>query len=1139
VALCPSCGRENPDQFRLCGYCGTPLHEAPTPQPEERKVVTVVFCDLVGFTASSDRADPEDVRARIRPYFARLRREIEGFGGTVEKFIGDAVMAVFGAPTAHEDDPERAVRAGLRILEAISDLNEGDPALDLQVRVGVETGEAMVALGSASGTGEGIVVGDVVNTASRLQGAAPVNGVVVGEGTYAATKQIFEYEPLEPVTLKGKASPVPIFHAKATRGRFGTDLTRAFTAPLVGREPERGLLTAIFERSIHDAFLQLITIVGEAGVGKSRLVAELGAFVDARPELIRWRQGRCLPYGDAVTFWALGEIVKAEAGILETDSPDEAGSKIDAVVPDAHPDAPWLRQRLRPLVGVEGPQAAREENFAAWRAFLESLAEDRPSVFVIEDLHWADDALLAFLEHLAEYTARVPMLLVATARPELFDRAPRFVQGARNSHRIDLAPLAEREMARLISSLLERAVLPAEVQQAILARSGGNPLYAEEFVRLLKDRGVLSRRGPNWSIDVGADMPIPSGVRGLIAARLDTLSPGHKGLLQDAAVVGKVFWSGAVATMSEQDPETVREGLHELSRKELVRPARISSMEGQSEYAFCHALVRDVCYSQIPRAQRAERHRRAAEWMEDIASDRVEDHAEILAAHYSTALELVAASKSPNAEGLEAKAVRYLVLAGDRAMGIDVEAAERHYARALELMAADDPERPAALARHGEALLQRGRYAEASPAFEAAIAGFEVTGDVEAVAAATRGLGRVLVHTNPPRARELSAQSLAMLEPLGPSAALVGALASEANGAYVVGDNLRAVALADRALQLAASLDLPEPPTALQARGGARSILGEQAGVQDMRRGLEAAQREGLGREVAIGYLGLAYVLGPIEGPRATLEILREGLAFLERRGIEELVPVLQTSLIDDGLIDLGSYDEAMAMCDRLAPVLESAEDLWNLTWVRGFQALILARRGRPSEGAAAAEWASSQARAAGEPQFVQAFSVQAGIRLALGDPAGALAVLSEVEEIPKIREDPEYVKILPEMVATSLEAGDLRLATRLGEAVAPVWPLHEHSLITVRAMLAEHRGEPADAAILYADAAERWERFEMPWERAQVRLGLGRSYLALGRRDEAAAVLREARDLFARLGAEPAVEQADTLLEEAIAATS
>jgi class 3 adenylate cyclase len=318
----------------LCGMCGTSLVEAAAPATAmERKVVTVLFCDLVGFTARSDQADPEDVQARIGPYHTRLRTEIERYGGTVEKFIGDAVMAVFGAPAAHEDDAERAVRAGLTILEAIADLNEQDAGLDLQVRVGIETGEAVVTLRARPERGEGIVTGDVVNTASRLQGAAPVNGVAVGEGTYAATRDVFDYLSLEPAVLKGKAFPVPMWQATSARARFGTDLTRKLGSPLVGRALERGRLTATFERSVHEASVQLITVVGEPGVGKSRLVAELFAHIEDWPGLIRWRQGRCLPYGEAITFWALGEIVKAEAGILETDAPEVAASKIDAVVP--------------------------------------------------------------------------------------------------------------------------------------------------------------------------------------------------------------------------------------------------------------------------------------------------------------------------------------------------------------------------------------------------------------------------------------------------------------------------------------------------------------------------------------------------------------------------------------------------------------------------------------------------------------------------------------------------------------------------------------------------------------------------------------------------------------------------------------
>ncbi len=644
MGVCGGCGQVNPGIARFCLACGAALERPAGAAGEERKTVTVLFCDLVGFTAASDQADPEDVRARIRPYHARLRREVEGFGGTVEKFIGDAVMAVFGAPTAHEDDPERAVRAGLRILEAIADLNEADPGLGLAVRVGVETGEAVIALGAAPELGEGLVTGDVVNTASRLQGAAPVGGVLAGPGTYAATRDVFEYQALEPVALKGKAEPVPVFHAVAPRARLGTDVTRSLATPMVGRQIDLGMLTGAFQKAVQESTVQLVVVAGEPGVGKSRLVAELGSFVDGWPELVRWRQGRCLPYGEGITFWALGEIVKAEAGILESDPPEVAAAKIDAVIPEDAAEGPWLRARLRPLAGLAAPEASREENFAAWRAFVELLAEDRPSVLVVEDLHWADAALLEFLEHLADHLEGVPLLLVGTARPELSDRAPGWASSARNLARVNLAPLASAETAQLISNLLGSAVLPAEVQQAILDRAGGNPLYAEQFVRLLQDQQILTRAGAGWRLEPGAEIPVPPGVHGLIAARLDTLPAERKRLLHDAAVVGKVFWAGAVAEMSGHDESEVRAVLHELARTDLVRPARRSSMAGQAEYAFTHALIREVCYGQIPRAGRAQRHQRAAAWIEAMAGDRAADHAEILAAHYTTALDLAQAA---------------------------------------------------------------------------------------------------------------------------------------------------------------------------------------------------------------------------------------------------------------------------------------------------------------------------------------------------------------------------------------------------------------------------------------------------------------------------------------------------------------
>ena len=334
---------------------------APRSGAEERKIVSVLFVDLVGFTAASEKADPEDVRARLRPYHARVKQEIERFGGTVEKFVGDAVMAVFGAPVSREDDAERAVNSALRILDAIVELNEEHPDLELTVRGAVNTGEAMVTLGARPAEGEGIVAGDVVNTAARLQQSAPVGGIVVGETTYRATKDLFEYEPLEPVAVKGKAESLPLWHAIAPRRRFGVDVEPIVRTPLIGRDDDLALLQSIYTRTLRDASVQLVTVTGEPGVGKTRLLAEFRKWVDDRPELVFWRQGRSLSYGAGITYWALGEMVKAQAGILESDTPEEAAAKLAVAVEEAAADPSerdWLNASLAPLVGASAAPAA-------------------------------------------------------------------------------------------------------------------------------------------------------------------------------------------------------------------------------------------------------------------------------------------------------------------------------------------------------------------------------------------------------------------------------------------------------------------------------------------------------------------------------------------------------------------------------------------------------------------------------------------------------------------------------------------------------------------------------------------------------------------------------------------------------------
>jgi class 3 adenylate cyclase len=1124
VAICPSCGKENPEGFAFCGFCSAPIAEQPVAATvEERKVVSVLFCDLVGFTAASEQQDPEDVRARIRPYHARLREEIERYGGTVEKFVGDAVMAVFGAPVAHEDDAERAVRAGLRILEAIGELNDADPELELEVRVGINTGEAVVALGARPEQGEGIVTGDVVNTAARIQGTAPVGGVAVGELTYRATGRVFEYEPLDPVTVKGKAEPLALWAARAALSRFGTDVTRRYTTPLVGRELEKPLLIGTFERAAQQRSVQLVSIVGEPGVGKSRLVAELFAYLGTKPELTRWRQGRCLPYGEGITFWALGEIVKAEAGILESDSAEVAAAKLEAAVSPEEPQRQWLLQRLGPLVGVEASASAeRQELFTAWRRYLEGLAAARQSVLVFEDLHWADDALLAFLEHLAEWSEGVPLLLLCTARPELYERHPGWAGGIRNATTINLLPLSDGETAELVSNLITTTVLSPESEQGVLERAGGNPLYAEEFVRLLADR------------DLGAgEMELPESLQALIAARLDTLSADRKGLLQDAAVLGKVFWVGALAEIGGRDLDEIELALHELARKELVRPARVSSMEGESEYSFWHLLVRDVAYGQIPRAERARRHRAAAAWIERKAGERVEDLAEQLAHHYLQALELAqAAGDTKQADELTAPARRFLALAGERALGLDTAQAETRLARALELGPAADPERPELLLRWADAAFQAGRPREAAAALDEALDLFRASGKNEAEARALILLAGVAQQLGESRQPVLAAQAVALLELEPPGPTLVAAHTQLAAAHFLTGAHGEAIAAADRACALAETLHLSEPAIALRVRGNARAYLGDPNGLAEMERALPMLIEQGAGNQAATLQNNLAIARYPLQGPARSLADFERGIAFCEQRGLATLAETMEADC-PGLLVELGRPKEALERAGALAAAVEASGATWVLIWLRALELATRLARGDADGASGIADWLVAAARTQGTSDAtVEVLAAVAAAQLAAAEPDEACALLAEIEQTPGARDVPYYSRQLGAMLRTALAAGDPDLARRLADGIEPRYPGREHALCAARAQLAEHAGDHADAAALYAEAASRWQQFGNVREHAYALLGQGRCLVALA--DPAAEEpLRQGSELFRSMGYRPALAETEALLEQ------
>ncbi len=707
--------------------------------------MTVLFADLVGFTSRSEAMDVEDVRGTLQPYHQLLRGELERFGGTVEKFIGDAVMALFGAPTAHEDDPERAVRAALSIQHAVARLREDNPGLDLHVRIGVNTGEALVALGARPSEGEGMASGDVVNTAARLQSAAPVDGVLVGEVTYRATDRAIEYDVAEPITAKGKADPVPVWVARQARSRLGTDVRQASSTALVGREQEVRLLWEVFERTRTERTPRLVTLMGVPGIGKSRLVWEFFRRVEDDPDLTTWRHGRSLAYGDGVAFWALGEMVKAQAGILDSDAAEAAAGKLGRAVRDLisnERDSVWVEGHLRPLVGLETAEELsgdrQAEAFAAWRRFFEVLAEQRPTVLVFEDLHWADEALLDFLDHLVEWAAGVPLLVVATTRPELLERRKAFGAGTASTLRVALSPLSEADTARLVAALLEQAVLPAETQSALLERAEGNPLYAEEYVRMLIDRGLLLRNDRGWALRAGEQLPMPETVQGLVAARVDSLALDEKAILQDASVIGKVAWVGAVAHIAGRGRWAVEEHLHRLSQKGFMRPERVTSVEGEAEYAFQHALIRDVVYSGIVRAVRAEKHERAAAWIESLAGDRA-DRVELLAHHYLAGLDYARLSGQETTTLAERTRLA-LREAGDHALALNAfAAAATFYAKALDMWPDDAPDRAQVMFGLGKAQF---RQQDAHPeALILARDALVACGDVERAAEAETMIG--------------------------------------------------------------------------------------------------------------------------------------------------------------------------------------------------------------------------------------------------------------------------------------------------------------------------------------------------------------------------------------------------------------
>jgi predicted ATPase/class 3 adenylate cyclase len=1064
----------------------------------ERKVVTVVFCDLVGFTSRAESLDPEDVEALLGPYHARLRVELERYGGTVEKFIGDAVMALFGAPVAHEDDPERAVRACLAIRDWAVDEN------DVQVRIAVTTGEALIRLDVRPETGEGMASGDVVNTAARLQNAAPVNGILADETTYRATRQAIDYSEAPAVEAKGKSQPIRVWQALAASARFGVDVAHEARAELVGRERELSVLRDAFGRARYENTPQLVTLVGVPGIGKSRLVYELSRFVDADPELITWRQGRCLAYGDGVTLWALGEIVKAQAGILEQDTADDVQAKIGRAVVDTlggSGDEAWVESHLLALVGLAGDTELggdrRNEAFAAWRRFLEALAEQRPLVLVFEDLHWADESLLDFVDELVDWVSDVPLLVVGTSRPELLERRPDWGGGKLNTTTLALVPLTDEQTAVLIGQLLAKPLLEAGSQQVLLERAGGNPLYAEQFAELFVERGSTE------------ELPLPETLQGIIAARLDGLPAAEKRLLQDAAVVGKVFWASALRT----EPTDVAATLHSLERKGFVRRQRRSSVEGESEFAFAHALVRDVAYGQIARAERAETHRHMAEWI--VSLGRPEDHAEMLAHHWRSALDLVRASRGDDAELAERTRLA-LRDSGDRAVALhSYSAAAAQYEDALALWPEDDEGRPDLLFRRARALYQAyddRREAALEQARDALLA----TGDTDvaaeteaflALASWYRGDGAT-TRAHLTRAEELAGNSVS------PSAARV--LAVSARTRTIASESEDGKAIAEAALAMAEALGLGELRAhALATLGMAKRDLDDPSASEDLERALQIALEND--SPVASSIVNNLAVHALLDGDLLrTEELYLEAFRLAERFGDAQSARFIRANLVWTDFMR-GRWSQALEAADALIAECEAGFPHTLEHGLRLVRGTIRAARG-DADGALS-DHLRGVAHAREKDDPVQ-------LAGALGICAATLAERESFDDARSLAED-----LIPLLRTKGLHGAVIRLAPfaeRLGlrdelhEAVreAPVPSVRRWREGVLLALEDDFRG-----------AADMFEAMGGLAIEAELRLHAGARLIELGKRAEGEAELQKAIEFYDSVGAKHYAHRAADLL--------
>jgi class 3 adenylate cyclase/tetratricopeptide (TPR) repeat protein len=1144
---CPSCGTENPSGARFCIECGTDLGATaaarpPEPPPaaappEERRKATVLFADLSGYTAVAERMDPEAVKSMVDRALRRLGEEVARHGGNVDKYIGDNVMAVFGAPVSHEDDPERAVRAGLGMLVAMEEINEriaGPAGVDFALRVGINSGEVL-----AGEVGDRYTVtGDPVNVAARLQAASRPGSVTVGEGTFRVTRSAIAYDEIGPLDLKGKSQPVPAWEATGVVDPGTARRVARAETPLVGRKDESALLGSLFDRVVREGRPHLVTMIGQAGVGKSRLLRELTASVARRPEGAAVREGHCPAYGAGVAYWALAEVVREQFEIVDTDGPDVAWEKlrrgIEALVSDAETDEPPERlagMLARPLgidpgedvtitssLEAEDPQQTRDRLFSAARSVIEAVSRERPLLLCFEDIHWADEGMLDLIEYLARWV-RGPALIVCPARDELLDRRSGWGGGRRNATTISLEPLGDAETRELVGALLPRAGEEGNglsgIGPQVAERSGGNPLFAEEMINRIREEGATA-----------ADT-LPDSVHSVLAARLDSLEPIERRMLQHASVVGQTFWHGALTGPAEEDGADLGETLGALQEKDLIVTSAGSRLAGEQEYAFKHALIRDVAYSTLPKSVRVRKHAEVGGFIEDRGGERPDAVVALVAGHYGRAATLCAETDvSPeDRERIESAALRSLEAAGERAAALySNQEAFNHFAAAHELAEAGDP---AARARIGEKLgdvsLRLGRVDSAVEVWERCLEYHRGEEDLARVGDLHRKIGAGLWHKGQ---RETSIdhyqRGIDLLKDGPPSLELVR-LYEEAASLYMhTGDNMLAIYASEKALRLAERLG--EAAAASRAHGIFGRVFGRIGDTEKARENLERSVELARGTDPGEAVRALFTLGYHLEISEADYE--EAASAYTEALGLAEQVGDLPSQVeLHAALAQLAAYradwEEVERSTEASAALAEREGLLGNLCFPYVMRGVLRWHEGRWEEAVTACRRAHELAEQVGRSEV--AFSALYWLGATLrdrGDHAEAETTLARALDVCEraglIAQSIESISAR----AVVLALGDRRDAAR--EAAEEAERLSQRIHYPVgEAHTTEARGatdpDPASGAAALAEARDAWTRLGLPVDAARCELLRGRRLLETDP-EAAAEALDAAASAFERL---------------------